>query len=265
MSKHSIFCLNTHLFKGTFVAAVYRKLQYNDKIRCDQICEYILQSSYTTVILSEVWSRYMRNRIIRKLSPIYPYHHVPIRRGPCYKVGPEHIILSKKPITEFCSENITDLSSWDQMSIKQICGFVIDNDYICTSHFDTGHMLKNTVQLKNFIQKYSGNRNTILVGDLNIWEVSQNAPTVQTDNYNQMCHIFAEVGLRDALRQIHPDFVSHPFHTVDQENNPVSNYFSDGGTNKTHIDYFFTKGIEPTNIDVIVSLLSDHYGITMSY
>lgn len=265
MSNNSIFCLNTHLFKGTFVAAVYRKLQYNDKMRCDQMCEYILQSSYTVVILSEVWSWYMRRRFIRKLSPTYPYYHIPMRVGPCYKVGPEHIIFSKKPIVEFRSENITDLSSWDQMSIKQICGFVIDNDYICTSHFDTGHMMRNAEQLKSFIQRYSGNRNTILAGDLNIAEVSSNEPNIQTDGYNQMRSIFAEVGLQDSFRQIYPDFVSNQFYTVDQVNNDVSHHFSDGGTNKTRIDYFFTKGIVPTHVNVIVSPLSDHYGISLSY
>lgn len=265
MSSRSILCLNTHLFKGTLVAAVYRKLQYNDKMRCDQICDYILHHQHTIILLSEVWSVYMRYRIIQKLAHIYPYYNIPLRGAACYKVGPEHVILSKEPITEFRFENLTNLSSWDQMSVKQICSFVVGNNFICTSHFDTGLSLDNAVQLKNFILKYSQNRNIILAGDFNVWEVAQNAPSVQTDSYNQLSHTFAEVGLQDAFRILYPNFVATPFYTSDQKNNPVARYFSNGGSELAKLDYFFTKGIMPLNVDVIVSPFSDHYGITMTY
>ena len=59
------------------------------------------------------------------------------------------------------------------------------------------------------------------------------------------------------------NFVSTPMFTVDEEHNPVANYFSNGGTNKVRIDYFFTKITEPNDVQVVAAPLSDHYGITL--
>ena len=261
----SILYLNTHLFRGTFVAAFYRKLQYKDEIRCEQICDYIKMSDYNIIILSEVWSNYMKNKIAEKLSVVYPFQIIPKKKGAFYKVGPEHVILSKSPITEFASENLKNLSGWDRMSIKQICGFVVKDVYICTSHFDTGCMMQNMEQLKKFVQNHSNGRNVIVAGDLNIKEVLQTSPAEHSEKYNKMINCFAEIDLRDSVRQLFQDFIIYPSYTVDHINNSVAKYFSGGGTTKARLDYFFSKGIQPIDVNVIISALSDHYGITLIY
>ena len=262
MVIRKIFYLNSHLFRGTLPAFFYRKLQYNDNDRCNRICDYILSENYDILLLSEIWSSSMKLKIMMKLIHAYPYHYIPPRNCKWYKVGPEQIILSKEIIEECRYENLNNLSSWDQFSVKKICSCVSGNYFICTTHFDTGYTSENLDQLREYITKYSGERKVILCGDLNIAESNDN--TTLTGAYNNMTNVFDIIGMRDSFRILNTSITNFPYYTVNEETNTVANYFSNGGTNKTRLDYFFTRGIIPTGGEVIILPLSDHYGISLT-
>lgn len=261
MTIKKILFLNAHLFKGTIPAFFYRKLQYNDNDRCNRICDYILSENYDMILFSEVWSTSMKLKILMKLIHIYPYHYIPPRNCKWYQLGPEQLILSKSVIDECRYENLTNLSSWDQFSVKKICSCVCENYFICTTHFDTGYTSENLDQLREYITKYGGGRRVIFAGDLNIAE-SYNHNI--SDWYTSMMNVFDIIGMRDSFRMLNPNVNTHPYFTVDGEMNVVANYFGNGDKSKSRIDYFMTRGISPTNGEVIVLPLSDHYGISLT-
>ena len=100
----------------------------------------------------------MKFRIAYLLKNIYPYSWIPSHTSPCWKVGPEFLILSKEPIINKHHENLRDLIGWDAFSEKKICGFNIRNTFICCSHFDSTNeecKKKNIQQTRDFIQKHA--------------------------------------------------------------------------------------------------------------
>jgi exonuclease III len=264
MTIKKILYLNAHLFRGTIPAFFYRKLQYNDNKRCGQICDYILSENYDVVLLSEIWSSTMKLQIMARLVHQYPNSYVPPRNCKWYQIGPEQIILSKEVINESMYENLRNLSSWDRFSVKKICSCVIGDYFICTTHFDTGCMMENLTQLNEYIVRNSYNRRVIVAGDFNIAEAYLSSPNVTSELYNNMRSAFDIISIRDPNRMLEPNFVQQPFYTVDETNNTVANHFSNGGTDKCRIDYFFTRGITPIACSVINLPLSDHYGISLT-
>lgn len=265
MAIHKFLYLNTHLFKGTLPAFFYRKLQHNDLQRCIKICDYITSKDFDVVMLSEVWSFSMRMFIAGRLIHTYPYFYIPPKDGRWYTIGPEQVILSKTAISEESYENLNCLSGWDQFSVKKICSCVVNNKFICTTHFDTGMTSENLSQLKCYIQKYSGNREVIFAGDMNIGETTQSGENVVLcDRYIGMRDNFAILGMLDSDRILHPNFIENPNYTVDCATNEVANHFSGGGNDKSRIDYYFTRSVVPMTSSVVQLPLSDHYGITLT-
>lgn len=137
MQSFKIFCANVHLFRGTFIASIYTKLQYEDDRRCDELCRYFRESKPDVICLVEIWGASMRQKIIKELIDIYPYSWIPPHDATCFKVGPEHLFLSKYPMSQFCHENYKDLGGWDKWAAKKICGCVIRNTFVCCTHLDS--------------------------------------------------------------------------------------------------------------------------------
>lgn len=257
MAQTKILFLNTHLFYDTLIGSIYKRLLYHDLERCYDICKYIREQSYDVVVLSEVWSRNMKDRIIWRLSDIYQYIYVP-KNLCCLKLGPEFLLLSKTPITNVKIEKLANVSGFDHFSNKCICGFETNDIYFCTSHFDTSddNKILNVQQMKNFIDDNNNKQKIIVCGDFNIYE--------NLAQYVEMCDLFQTCNLQDTCRIIYPNYIDYPMYTIDTQHNRVAAYF-DNIAEKNKIDYFFTCGIAPLECNVIQKQFSDHYGIQLMF
>lgn len=265
MVIHSILYLNAHLFEYTLPAFFYRKVLYNDASRREKICAHIRSNNYDLVALSEVWSDKSKRMISGNLSDVYPHRYILKKTGPCYKVGPEHIILSKEPVSDLVYNSLVNLSGYDKYSDKQIYGFRIGNQYYCGTHFDTGCQNQNTQQLVEFINRNSNGLPTVIMGDFNISETRWNVnPNVIAPEYVPLNDSLTSIGFRDATRILSPNFVTDPSYTVNSGGNPVTLYFCNGNnTHKVRIDYFFVRDIQPISVEVLNLPLSDHNGIVL--
>jgi len=250
-----IMWLNAHLFWGTLVGTFYRRVLYHDWTRCHQICDYIRTQQPEVVILSEVWGWWLKKRIIAQLKSVYPYHWIPQRQAAWYKLGPEMVGLSRSPISATFQTNFQHLGGWDRFSIKGIYGMMVDGVLYCGTHFDSttlANQLSNLQQVKNFLQDKS--TPVVLMGDFNMgsWEHGEQ---LLRNELNVL-------GFSDAYRQVHPDL---PGYTCNDNNNPVSAYFTGGHATPERLDYCFIRGNSLTcqQAEVIHEQLSDHYGLLM--
>lgn len=268
MTTKTIFWLNTHLFNKTIMEIVHREILYLDSDRYTQICQYIRQTSPTMVVLSEVWSYFVRKQFTEDLKDLYPYSWRP-RFTNLIRLGPEFVILSKKPMTDTCWENFKDLSGWDGWSEKKVCGFTIGNTLYCCTHLDTSTdcIYSNLDQVKTFIQKEGNGKNVILMGDFNLSEfVNDGDPASGLGSeYTHMTNVLSSIGLQDTQRMVYPNYALVPLYTVDGNNNTFLQHQNPGYTTLRRLDYFMSRGIVPTATSVVVGNYSDHFGITLTY
>jgi len=267
MNHTNIFCLNTHLFEGTFVGKIYKPILYHDNTRMKTICKYLKHNNFDLVMLSEVWSDEMKLKIANKLGNIYPYVWIPPHTSTCFKTGPEFLFLSKNPMSDKCFTNFTSLSGWDSMSEKKICGMVMNNIFYCCTHLDTTDtcQVSNIAQIINFININKNNHPVVLAGDFNINEYNPNDFAHTTGQYDFLRNTLGNIGLIDAGRIVQPNALIHPFYTTDNLNNITDNNFSPNCFTQSRIDYYFTQGILPVQYSTVPSTMSDHYGIKMTF
>lgn len=265
MVEVTIFSLNTHLFFQSFLGFFYKKILYQDEPRYQRICQYIRSTSPTIVFLSEVWAKSIKTRFVEDLRNIYPYSWIPV--GKTIKLGPEFVILSKIPITNPVFENFNDLSSWDWFSEKRVCGFTSGNTFYCCTHLDTSteQIYSNLEQVIGFIRRHGEGKSVLLAGDFNLAELLHHGQPQQDPEYIHAVSRLQTVNLIDAQRVIYPSAVQQPLYTVDGAGNATLRRFSsDDNTSLRRIDFFFSRGIIPTQTSVIPSDMSDHYGTTIT-
>lgn len=267
-NTNTVFWLNCHLFQGTILDIFYRKILYQDEQRYTAICQWIRRNNPTIIMLSEVWSKSMKRNFVRDLHDIYPYSWIP-ESTKWFKLGPEFVVLSKSPIAGQCYENFTNLSGWDWWSEKKICGCIIDNKFYCCTHLDTSDdcINSNILQVKHFIQQNSTNHSVILVGDFNESEfaVDGNPDSGLRPMYQTFCTTLGDVHLVDAQRAVYPDRSLHPLYSVDGYNDQFIVVNSPDNKVLRRLDYFFSRGITPTETTIVTGDYSDHYGVTLTY
>ena len=264
MPGKTVFLLNAHLFAGTIVGTFYRKLLYDDAARRNQICQYLRETRPDVVFISEVWSGSWKRRIAKDLVDVYPHSRIPSwKDGPWWKLGPEHLVLSKEPITDFESASLTTIEGkWDKWSLKQIVGLRTGGVYFCTSHFDTHHPTANVDQMVSFVdaRTLDPNEPVMALGDFNIDESSS------PEEHGQMVSSFGLAGLHDAVRMVYPDATVRPEFTQDSGINPVAAYFCGNSEHRVRIDYAFTKNMAVSSVRVVSDRnLSDHFGLFLEY
>lgn len=265
--------LNCHLFYGTYVAAFYNKLVYDDARRCRDICNYLLDVSTAAdvVVLSEVWSPLMRSMFVERLGGRFPFHWSPPKTSGCLTVGPEFIVFSTEMYQMTCEKHyevLQNLSGWDKWSEKDIAAVRIGTTLMCFSHYDSSDTpckYKNVDQTVSFVTRhnmYSGALPAMMMGDLNTQELDQVGQPALSSEYLNLRERFGSVGLVDAHRLIYPNPLDFPFVTQDKDLNQVYRHFDPQGAGKARLDYIFTRNLQVFDAGVDVkNELSDHYPV----
>lgn len=256
--------LNCHLFKGTFVAGVYQKLQFDDDRRAVAIVDYVRYADPDVVILSEVWSSSFKEKMARSLRGYgWNFTWIPTSPGCSVKVGPEFILASKIP---FSSKGfwlpLNDLTGFDKMSLKGVAGIRISATFVCFSHYESADgtfKRRNADQTVQFIRDHSAGFPVIFCGDLNIQEIGVMGFSPE---YNDLKDKMAVIGLIDSFRTTHPNPTTDPGATLDKDHNNVFRHFDTTGTGAYRIDHMFSRGLEilASGVD-IQNDLADHYPI----
>jgi exonuclease III len=243
---------NMHLFKYTLPALFYKKLIYDDDRRCKELCSFMKSEDFDVVILAEVWSKKFKRLITKTMKGIFPYSWIPKRKCKIYKISPEFIILSKREINGKCMENLEDLGGWDKFSQKMIGGCTINDIFYVFTHLDANsskYRNKNLIQVRNFIQRNSGDKKVIVAGDMNINEMIS-YETIPTLEYTNMIMLLSSCNIMDSCRFIHPNPLIDRDFTTNSDENPTMKHFNANSGVKERIDYFFTRGIVPNALIV---------------
>lgn len=263
MANKTVIYLNTHLYKGTYVSKINRKLLYKDDERLNDLCMFLRRNEPNVVILSEVWSQKMRERIVRNLSDIYLNSWIPECRNKFFKMNCGLLVLSKGKITDTCFETIKDTSS--HVFIKRIYGFAIHNVFFCSAIFDPQYYEKNVNQLDNFIKAHIGNRKMIVACDFGIKELSDVRKFGYTIPYAYIRNWMFSSEFVDSYRKFNYNPVKTPGITFDNIGNAICRHFHPKGEHQGRTDFFFVKNIDIVETENIACRFSDHYLIKLIY
>lgn len=262
--------LNCHIFEGTYVGRFYKKIVFEDQQRANAIIKYVMHSKAAVFMLAEVWSSSIRDRIIKGVSHVYPYSYYP-KNGSFSKLDSGLVFLSKKAISHKDHKNYSKLTGWDRWSTK-CAAYIITDDNIAyfTTHFNAGGNIdakearhSNILEMFAFYDKVvaeHGVTQAVITGDLNIRETdfaelqsvsdTERNPAIRAEwlksrrpDYIDFRSRMEKRGLKDGLREAHPDHLEYPCITADHTYNSLAVLWTPKDVTRSRLDYFFVKGV----------------------
>lgn len=267
-TERNVVFLNCHFFKGTKCAQVYTKLVFKDIERADALVNKVMaiNSKVDVLVLAEVWGSKIRDRIIKRTRPRFPYSWFPKLRTSPVRFDSGLLFVSRMPITASGFRAFEELSGWDSRSTKGVGYIVAEGVAYMGTHFDSSNKTKTstsgaenrmgnltqTLNLAREIEEQGIAQQIILCGDFNIREQDlQNSDDsggteskgVKTREYLLFRDRLEGSGFRDALRELFPDAQKVPCNTTSSRANSLSSLWGPSVKSEARIDYFFTKNV----------------------
>lgn len=268
LRERKIFFLNCHFFKGTACAQVYSKLVFRDDERVNALTTKILSANREVdlFVLAEVWGHEIRDKIIEKVKPEFPYSWFPKLRTSPIRFDSGLLFASRMPITATGFREFKELSGWDRRSTKGVAYVVVEGVAYVGTHFDSSNKTKtaprgvenrmgNLTQTLDLVREIEDKKiasKIVLCGDFNIRErdyIEQNM-SAETREYLQLRDRLRGSGFRDPLREMFPNGHKVPCNTVSSSTNSLSSLWGPSSESEARIDYFFTKNVETRKIGV---------------
>jgi len=272
VGSFTVIWYNCHLFQGS-PASLYPPLVYRDKDRRKELVRQVQQSRPDVLVLCEVWSDTVQNKIISKLKDILPYS-VKGGVGSWFTNSSGLIFMSTHPISKQFFTRYTNLvgaDSWSRKGILQVSFTVNAKEvHLFATHTQANGneeaisaRSKNISQLGALVQTVGDESPVIIMGDLNI-------PRTALLEYNHMKNTFT--GFEDAWEKIYG--TEEPGYTYEQHNSLVNRW--DPNATSTRLDYcwFLSKPeyfFQVTHIDILKwetkdgCPVSDHNGFKITF
>lgn len=252
MKTIEVLQYNTHLFLDSPAGDVDPDLLYEDELRIQHIVERLRASGADVVTLDEVWADSVKKRIADGVADVFPCAQFQ-PAGPLEQ-GSGLLVLSRLLLDEAKFFEFSCLSGPDRLSQKGLLkmrvalperGFF----YLIATHTQSGEDQEdkicrdqNRTQIVNEVKILLGTERApvIVSGDLNV--VAEEVSGAETEEYRKWKAAFAEVGMIDLFRTLHPQVPAEPGYTYDGKTNDLVRHFApEDADAQQRIDYIFAS------------------------